>query len=196
MYSTPYFVYKLTYPVEELPTHVEMEPADFMNPHYILSLIKGEDENNVCDPTREKLAFNRDFNWIAHMYTYNFHVSREKMSLAKLLSCIRKMILYPTNNAVLCKTPIRHYDVLFQVACKVTDTTDDGEVYSAEIIVAVFADSIHHQYLVEARRCIGNREIFARFFETLQYYIERGGTVNPSMNVHCGKFIHISENTN
>jgi hypothetical protein len=99
--------------------------------------------------------------------------------------------MYPTNNAVVYADDCRdaQYDnLLYRTTCIVHEYTSEGDEVYANVLVSVGADLENNAYLVEANRYSGNREVFRRFYETFHYYMETGGSQNPSLRVHCGKF--------
>jgi len=177
-----------------LSNHVEaygMQPEDFMNPEYIVPLLPEEELHVGYTPLSEESAFRYPISSTQHIFVDHFHVSRENMPLEQVISCIRKMVMYPTNNAVVYIDNCRdaQYDnLLYRTTCIVHEYTREGDEVYANVLVSVSADSEHDSYLIEVNRYSGNREVFHRFYETFQYYMETGGTQNMSVRVHCGPF--------
>jgi hypothetical protein len=173
-----------------IPNRVDeyaMTPEDFMNPDYIVPLLEDEQLHIGYTPLCEEDAFVNPISNMQHVFLDNFRVSREKMSLEQLISCIRKMMLYPTNNTDVYIDNYRdaQYDnLLYRTTCIV----NDGEDYYSNLLVSVSADLEKNAYLVEMNRYSGDRNVFYRFYETFQYYIQTGGRHSPSIRVHCGKF--------
>ena len=101
------------------------------------------------------------------------------------------MMLYPTNNIVVYIDNYRdaqYYNLLYRTTCIVHEYTNEGEEVYANVLVSVSADLENNAYLVEVNRYSGNRNLYYRFYDTFQYYMETGGSQNPSVRVHCGKF--------
>lgn len=178
-----------------IPNRVEeyaMTHEDFMNPDYIVPRLAGEELHvGYTHPLCEEDAFLHPISPTQYVFTDNFRVSREKMSLEQLVSCIRKMMLYPTNNAHVStdtRREVQYANLLYRTECIIGDRTYTGERYHSYLMVCVTADSDANSYLVEMNRYSGDRTIYYRFRDTLNYYIETGGTQSPSIRVHCGKF--------
>ena len=168
-----------------------MEPEDFMNPNYIVPLLPEEDLHVGYTPLSEEEAFQHPISFAQHIFMDHFHVSREKIRLEQVISCIRKMMLYPTNNIVVYIDNYRdaqYYNLLYRTTCIVNEYTNEGEEVYANVLVSVSADLENNAYLVEVNRYSGNRNLYYRFYDTFQYYMETGGSQNPSVRVHCGKF--------
>jgi hypothetical protein len=168
-----------------------MEPEDFMNPKYIVPLLPDEELHVGYTPLSEEDAFQHAISFAQHIFMDHFHVSREKMSVEQIISCIRKMMLYPTNNIVVYIDDCRDFqydNLLYRTTCIVHEYTSEGEEVYANVLVSVSADLENDAYLVEVNRYSGNRTVYYRFYETFHYYMETGGTKSPSMRVHCGKF--------
>jgi hypothetical protein len=168
-----------------------MTPEDFMNPDYIVPLSEDEDMHIGYTPLPEEAAFMHPITPVQHIFIDNFRVSRETRSLDQLISCVRKMLLYPTNNTVVYTEPTNDWipqNVLYRTTFIVTETSETGEQYSSNGIVCIVADLANNAYLVEANRYSGNRLVFNRFYMTLLDYIQSGGAQNPSIRVHCGPF--------
>lgn len=177
-----------------LSNHVEaygMEPEDFMNPKYIVPLLPGEELHVGYTPLSEEDAFQHAISFTQHIFMDHFHVSRENMRVEQIISCIRKMMLYPTNNIVVYIDDCRDFqydNMLYRTTCIVNEYTSEGEEVYANVLVSVSADLENDAYLVEVNRYSGNRTVYYRFYETFHYYMETGGTQSPSIRVHCGKF--------
>ena len=172
-----------------------MQPEYFMNPNYIVPLLPDEELHVGYTPLSEEEAFQHPISIIQHVFIDHFHVSREKMRLEQVISCIRKMMMYPTNNTVVYIDDCRdaQYDnLLYRTTCIVHEYTSEGEEVYANVLVSVSADLENDAYLVEVNRYSGNRNVYYRFYETFQHYMETGGTQNPSIRVHCGKFEPLS----
>jgi len=168
-----------------------MEPEDFMKPNYIVPLLPEEELHVGYTPLSEDEAFRYPISQLQHIFIDHFRISREKMRLEQVISCIRKMMLYPTNNTVVYVDDCRdaQYDnLLYRTTCIVHEYTSEGEEIYANVLVSVSADLENAAYLVEVNRYFGNRSVYYRFYETFQYYIETGGRHTPSIRVHCGKF--------
>jgi len=168
-----------------------MTPEDFMNPDYIVPLLSDEDLHVGYTPLSEEAAFRYPISSTQHIFVDHFRISREKIRLEQVISCIRKMVMYPTNNTVVYIDNCRdaQYDnLLYRTTCIVNEYTSEGNEVYANVLVEVSADLENNAYLVEVNRYFGNREVFYRFYETFQYYMETGGTESPSVRVHCGKF--------
>jgi len=169
-----------------------MQPEDFMNPDYIVPILPEEDLHVGYTPLNEEDAFRYPIPCTQQIFNDHFRISREKMRLEQVISCIRKMVMYPTNNTVGYIDNYRdaQFDnLLYRTTCIVLEYTSEGDEVYANVLVEVNADLENNSYLVEVNRYSGNREVFYRFYETFQYYMETGGTESPSVRVHCGKFV-------
>lgn len=166
-----------------------MTQEDFTNPHYIMPIMDGEHLHIGYTPLSEKEAFEQPIPQTQHIFSYHFRISREKLSLDQLISCIRKILLYPSNNIALYTEP-SHQCMFHTVLYRVTFTID--KIESEQLndgIVCVIADLENDAYLVEANRYFGDRIVFYRFYKTLRHYIENGGTHDPSIINHCGDIL-------
>jgi hypothetical protein len=169
-----------------------MTPEDFMNPAYIVPMLEGEELHIGYRPNTEDVAFMYPISRVSqHIFIDNFDVNRYTMPLDQLISCVRKMVLYPTNNIVVYTESTIEWiprTILYKTTFIVKDTSNTGEEYSANIIVCIVADLENNAYLVEVNRYSGERSVYYRFYETLRSYIQSGGRQNPSIRVHCGTF--------
>jgi len=164
-----------------------MNPDHFMNPEYMLPLMPDEPLHFGYTPMEEETAFLFSVHdRRRHIFPHHFRVSRETMRLDKLINCIRKMMLYPTNDIAICmdRNPDSMYGPLLY---RTNGILMQSEYGYADILVYVSADAETESYLVEVNRYSGNRELFSRFYQTFKYYVEQGGAVSPSIRVHCGK---------
>ena len=166
-----------------------MKHEDFINPDYIVPLFP-EDEMHVgYEPLCEDVAFSDPISLTQHIFIDHFRIRREKMTLEQVISCIRKMILYPTNNAEVYIDESRDFQystLLYRVTCIVREYMNDGMELDANVLVSVSADLENDSYLVEVNRYSGHRTVFYRFYKTFYSYMETGGTQSPSIRVHCG----------
>lgn len=163
-----------------------MNPEHFMNPEYMLPLMPGEPLHFGYSPTEEDVAFRFPVDDRKHIFPHHFRVRRETMRLEQLINCIRKMMLYPTNDIAICMD--RNLDSMYApLLYRTNGILMQSDYGYADILVYVSADAKNDAYLVEVNRYSGNRELFSRFYQTFKYYVEQGGAVSPSIRVHCGK---------
>jgi hypothetical protein len=158
----------------------KVNPDDFMNPDSFLPFIAKEPVHIGYTPLDEDVAFLHSNTYMKHIFPHHFLVSREKMDLNTLISCIRKVLWWPNNDIHVCIPKFQdHYtrSILYRTTCVLTQI----DVGYANIMIEVNADPANNSYLVEANRFSGDRELFYRFYQTLKYYVENGGTVDPSI---------------
>jgi hypothetical protein len=168
-----------------------MVDEDFTNPNYIVPILEGEQLHHGYTPVSEEEAFAEPMSPCLPIFSNHFRISRLSVhphwSLDTLISCIRKLLLYPENNIVLYTEPSNDYiptSVLYRVTFTIAHAEVDElnqVIVNTNCIVCLHADLENNSYLIEANRYSGDRTAFSRFYKTLRYYIETGGTTNPNV---------------
>ena len=166
----------------------------YINPEYILPTAIGESIHIGYVPVPEEVAFSRQCTQLPFALQPNIYVSRQSLSLEQLISCIRKMVHFRDNmtsryidSSMESYTPFRQ---LFKISCVRYERCQNDELgwdtYVTKFEIFIHAHPKRDSYLVEVNRLSGDRNVFYRFYKTLRHYLEYGGTVSPSILLHCG----------